>query len=70
MDNYNKFLDEHEIVDTINVPTDDASEHAGLGKEITVFKRKDKVVEADIQKNPFYIIIKDNNKTIIYDNNE
>lgn len=70
MDDFNKFLDQQELLGTINVPTDDVSEYAGIGKEISVFKRKEDITEDRQARNPFVVIIKDNNKTIIYDDNE
>lgn len=42
MDDFNKFLDEHELLGTINVSTDDVCEYAGMGKDIGVFQRKKK----------------------------
>lgn len=66
-----KFLDEHELLTTINVPAADVSEFAGIGKSIGAFKRKEKITEKIQQtENLSFLIIKDNNKTIIYDGNE
>lgn len=70
MDDFNKFLDKHELLGTINVSTDDVCEYAGMGKDIGVFQRKKKITEHLLAGNPFVVIIKDNNKTIIYDDNE
>lgn len=71
MNDFNKFLDEHELLATINVPAAAVSEFAGIGKNIDVFiKRKEKITEDQQIENPFYFIIQDNNKTIIYGDNE
>ena len=50
MDDFNKFLDEHELLGTINVSTDDVCEYAGMGKDIGVFQRKKKIRNTYWQK--------------------